>query len=77
MNTEDDTYRILSRESFNAVIARQAAHYGIEVDSFYQSLESRIIGGASPSSDWQAWWPGWTFNEVIQEVVRRKENDNR
>lgn len=75
MHMEEDTFRVLTRVSFNDIIARQAAYYGMKTKNFYNEFKSRILNGGQPSEDWDEWWPGWTFKEVLNEVVRRKEND--
>jgi len=73
---EDDTFRILKRDSFDTIINRIAAKSNIEPRKFQKYLVSIILNGCNPNDYFNSVWQGWTFEEVMQEAIKRKENDN-
>lgn len=78
MYTEDDTYRVLSRDSFDNIVERLSQECGGDRPAFMRKFISVILNGARPDPQkWDHIWTGWTFKEVQEEVIRRKENDNR
>ncbi len=75
MHTEDDTVRILKRDSFDTIIAAQAAYYGMTNETFFLDIASRILNGSTANEEWPLYWPGWTFEEARDEIFRRIGND--
>lgn len=75
MSSEDDTYRILSRRSFDDILSSIAEDCGIDRSKFHRQFESIVLGGSRPNEEFKNIWPGWTYDEVVKEVVKRKEND--
>jgi hypothetical protein len=70
--TEDDTFRILKRDSFDVIMNRIADKSKVDRKRFRRHLTSEILNGSKPNTYFDTIWQGWTFEEVVQEVIKRK-----
>ena len=73
MHTEDDTIRILKRDSFDTIVTRIAAKSKTDREKFNNYFTSTMLNGSKPNRYFDTVWAGWTFEEVLAEVIRRAE----